>query len=735
MSSQTQRYKIKDPYGKEHVIEGPAGASDEEIIEQSKLLFAPKGIGDARNNNTRDLDTVGMIDNQIVNVLEGAGIDPSSPVLGTLKNMWTGLRGSYDRGMGYAKDAGIKGAGPAIGTANAVKDIGVSFVTAPFRAAANLIQGTVEGDAEQAARGAGGFATSVPAIAGAARIPGAIKNIVSPPLTPANVINSLTTLSRSGIKSSGTMPQAIAETVQPHLSYTAQRLGVSPEAIPIVEGAKNAPIGTLLKGADDATHARVAKALGYKAGDVRSVPIMLTEEMVKDIHAPSKAILNNYANENLATVSKQVANDLRREAANTPPTSLRNELEFLADEVSKAQLTHELGTLKEMANKKSAALFDKSTPGAEATATAQSAFAWKLLGDKIREYMYPELESRGAVGLAEQGRLEAKAWDVRDGVFREWATAAGDQAPAALQSWLSRFGKDLVQAAYFPKGAAMSAGKKWLSGEQPMQTFNRLFRDSITDIGLTRSSGPYLGNTGLPTKWTAPKSTHPGSPSRGPANTVDEFGNSSKVGISDDSVKTVDAEFVDQKQLPPGPNQKRLPAAGEGSVTHDTSRGGTYTVDEFGKASRVGESPNSIRSVDAEFVDPKGLPAPPKRTQLGTGDPAQRDFVLGEKSTPGQVIEKTPDKYGKYWMEGEEIPRLPKDAIILGKQPADISRLQVISEKNSLAYDPVTGQTFTFALKLKNKPNVAATPLRDASGRIKSTLPKPPQRTSNKPKD
>lgn len=129
------------------------------------------GVGDASGNYTRDMPARSIMANQAVNVLEGMGVDPSSPIIGTAKNIVGGVKQSYDAGAAAVPDIHPtvnQAARTTVGALNVGKEMAKSILTMPARAVMNLMSG----NAEQAARGAGEFAASVPAVAAAGKVAG-----------------------------------------------------------------------------------------------------------------------------------------------------------------------------------------------------------------------------------------------------------------------------------------------------------------------------------------------------------------------------------------------------------------------------------------------------------------------------------------------------------------------------------------------------------------------------------
>jgi hypothetical protein len=156
------------------ILEFPAETTDavmqaavkKYIAGQSKAKPSPaKGYGNAEGNYTQDMTRGGIAANQAVNVLESYGVDPSSPIVGTAKNVVGGLKRSFDEG--YEAVPQVPGAGfarTAAGALNVGKDLAAGLLQIPAKAAMDLLSG----NAEKAARGAGTFSQMVvPAAKGA----------------------------------------------------------------------------------------------------------------------------------------------------------------------------------------------------------------------------------------------------------------------------------------------------------------------------------------------------------------------------------------------------------------------------------------------------------------------------------------------------------------------------------------------------------------------------------------
>lgn len=296
--------------------------------------------------------------------------------------------------------------------------------------------------------------------------------------TPRDRVNALATIAQPGIKVGA--PQDVAIKAQPFLRRTMQRLGFDSESIAVKEGTRGGDVrGDLLRGASRENHAALAARLGKTVEQTRAVPIEIADAFVDDIHAPIKAAIGELTDVAVPTTARDIAASLRGKAGGTPDASQASALAKLAEKVDAAKTVGDLNTLKVYANREASKLFDKATPGATSEAMATSAWAYKELGDLIRNKLYPELEKMGVKGIREQGRIEVQAMDIRDGIYKSWATAAGKNAPAALQTWLQRFGRNIAQSTLSPRGAIASATGKVLTGQMPLAEWNSLFRKAV----------------------------------------------------------------------------------------------------------------------------------------------------------------------------------------------------------------------------------------------------------------
>jgi len=146
---ETQIYKVQDPSGNIRKIEGPAGASNDEIIAQAQKLFGSSEIPGARNEvpdwamrNPRLYGVVGAARGTLGPIIEMAG--------GIAGGLAGGTAGTFGAGPVGTAVGGITGAGLGYGTAKqGLRALDVALGLAPpdtlageaRRAAGNIVEG------------------------------------------------------------------------------------------------------------------------------------------------------------------------------------------------------------------------------------------------------------------------------------------------------------------------------------------------------------------------------------------------------------------------------------------------------------------------------------------------------------------------------------------------------------------------------------------------------------------
>ncbi len=132
--------------------------SDSFAPDKPKAAAPAHGVGES-GNYTREMSGPEIAGNQFLNVLEGMGVDPSHPVVGTIKNFLGSLRETGGR---------IK-ENPVAETLGAIGDVALS----PVKALSNVLSSDTTD--EQKAQGAGQFLMSTPVAAAELAAPGLLK--------------------------------------------------------------------------------------------------------------------------------------------------------------------------------------------------------------------------------------------------------------------------------------------------------------------------------------------------------------------------------------------------------------------------------------------------------------------------------------------------------------------------------------------------------------------------------
>lgn len=191
MSRPLRTYTVQAPDGRTITLEGPDGAPQDEVIRRAQSMYQqqygggstsvskpkPKpapGFGGS-GTYTREMSPSQLQGEMDLQRLEGVGIDPSSPIIGTGKNIIGGIgeliKPLVEGGTGSPK--AILEFGKNVGSA------GLGLLKAPFDWAEGMISG-VQGDEEgfqRANRGMGtALSATVPAARAVSKIPGAISN-------------------------------------------------------------------------------------------------------------------------------------------------------------------------------------------------------------------------------------------------------------------------------------------------------------------------------------------------------------------------------------------------------------------------------------------------------------------------------------------------------------------------------------------------------------------------------
>ena len=213
-----------------------------------------------------------------------------------------------------------------------------------------------------------------------------------------------------------------------------------------------------------------------RAGARRVLDVV--DHAVDIANRPFEQIVSEYGDEVIEpSVKQRIAGQLREKAAeyrSTNDTALADSLDAQAKLVEDASNIRSLNDLKIRANKNWQTF---KTPGQLNAATVQSGIAWKLTGDTIREFMYPELEKLSGLDLSQFGRREAAAMQYRDGVYKTYFTKIDpEQAGAAARGYLGSMEESSPYRLHILKRALRVL-------RTPAGEFNVQFRKGIGKLG------------------------------------------------------------------------------------------------------------------------------------------------------------------------------------------------------------------------------------------------------------
>lgn len=212
----------------------------------------------------------------------------------------------------------------------------------------------------------------------------------------------------------------------------------------------------------------------------------ISKRTVDITQRPFDALITTYGREALPQqVRSSVLSDLDSQIASSVDDGVRSALRGLKQKVEQAHTISDLYEIKKHANKEADALYS-SVPGKGINASAQSAYAYKLTADAIREHLYPELGrmSHTKLDLAELGKREADAISLRDGMHDLWSRQVlpGEAEREAARFGEYVFGQGHDHSLYSRQILRRAAEKTGILGSVG-ETFNYRTRQALGDIG------------------------------------------------------------------------------------------------------------------------------------------------------------------------------------------------------------------------------------------------------------
>ncbi len=250
---------------------------------------------------------------------------------------------------------------------------------------------------------------------------------------------------------------------QPFLKATFQKFGLDPAQLPLSENRllrRSDPYGNLYRGGTPEQLAqvndriRIDTQLRNAVGGTpptrppvfKSIIPAVANQMVEFANDPFERVMSQFGGVRTPSVQSSIIGDLESALAkNSGPDGIPIDRGLdsairarIAEVRSSGDTAGGINNLKAHANKEVGKLSSRA-PSAQIAATATPVYSYQLLADAARRHLYPELESMGAPGIREAGIAEHHAILSRDNMLAGWAKAAGQNAPVALQSYLSYF--------------------------------------------------------------------------------------------------------------------------------------------------------------------------------------------------------------------------------------------------------------------------------------------------------
>jgi len=286
----------------------------------------------------------------------------------------------------------------------------------------------------------------------------------------------------------GNTPQQIARDIWPLKQQAVQELGQT--EVPTRRGFRETASPNRIE-----TGAEQAIDLADHMVDISERPLNAALDVYKDIRTPEvqQAVVRDLLNK---------ANEYADLNGNGKDAALAKALRGTAQDIQERGGTvGGLNDFKAHANKEINTMFGKST-GQQIAASAQSAYAYRIAADAIRDHLYPEIQKMGGPDLSMYGQRESSAIQARDGIYDTYYNhAAPEQASRLSKTYLEYLTEgSLFEHKLVAKGTGLY--------KTPLGRFNEVFNralgkpgegfepESVTTTPTTYE--PSLGNKMLP---------------------------------------------------------------------------------------------------------------------------------------------------------------------------------------------------------------------------------------------
>jgi len=216
---------------------------------------------------------------------------------------------------------------------------------------------------------------------------------------------------------------------------------------------------------------------GVRAGARRTLQV--ADEVVNISQEPFDKVIGRYGSEGVNDIKPEIVNDLTgmaQGARKMGNNSQAQALEAMTGVVKEARNIQELNQIKVNSNKMIQDALG-GTPGQQIGQTADNIYAWRLLGDAIRDHMYNKLQKLSGVDLRPFGEREHAAIMFRDGLyFTYFRDIDPSQAKAVAMGYLG----SIEHGSLWERHIIQRAGRM---SPEPAGQYNIWFRKGIGKVG------------------------------------------------------------------------------------------------------------------------------------------------------------------------------------------------------------------------------------------------------------
>lgn len=216
---------------------------------------------------------------------------------------------------------------------------------------------------------------------------------------------------------------------------------------------------------------------GIRAGARRTLDV--ANKVVDIAQRPFDQIVGRYGEEGVNDIKPLIVQDLSAMAADANKMGNKgqaNALLAMQGVVKEARNIQELNQIKVNSNKMIQDALG-GTPGQQIGQTAENIYAWRLLGDAIRDHMYSKLQKLSGVDLQPFGQRERAAIIFRDGLY---GTYLNDVDPSQATSVAKGYLGSIEHGSLWERHIIQRAGR--LTPE-PAGQYNQAFRKGLGKVG------------------------------------------------------------------------------------------------------------------------------------------------------------------------------------------------------------------------------------------------------------